>query len=195
MLKFGKKVNYRPMILSILVALTIGLLFGLNISRQLGWALGIIMFLVMFVGHYLIVLPIIFSYWDSVDETIHYSDINQLYKRLFSMFLPKFSPIRTVTKNQIKRINITGLPQCDTSLASDLVVSEEGGFMYNLLLMINDPVIVKLTTKNNQVISLNLSHDYVDHPVQTLGKLRIFLHEFKPSIINLSEATKDVLKY
>lgn len=195
MLKFGKKVNYRPIFLSLLVALVIGLLFGLNISKQLGWALGIIMFLVMFLGHYLIVLPIIFSYWDSVDETIHYSELDKLYKRLFSMILPAFSPIKSISKQQIKAINVTGLPQRDESLTSELVVSEEGGFMYNLLLMINEPVKVKLTTKSNRVISLNISHDYVDHPVQTLGKLRIFLHEFNPSVIKLSAATKAALNY
>lgn len=193
MLKFGKKVNYRPLLVSLGVALIVGLLFGLNISKLLGWEIGTIMFLLMILGHYWLVMPIIFNYWYSTDSTVNYSDINKLSSRLLMIFLPFQLHLKTINKNQITAITLLGLPQRNPNLGSELLVSEEGGFMYNILLMINEPVKVRLGLANGQTIDLDLSQDFVAHQSETLGKLRIFLSEFNPAIVYLSNETRKAI--
>jgi len=193
MLKFGKKVNYRPFLVSGAIATAIGLIFGINIATMLGVKIAIILFLLMFLGHYLLVLPVIFNYWDSDSKFIRYNDIKPFNKRLLAIFLPKFSPVTVIDRKNIRQISILGLPQHDLSFASELVLSEEGGLMYNLFLMINEPVKVRLTMKNRETIDLDLSRDYVSRPHETLGKLRIFLKSFNPRILELSDETEDLL--
>lgn len=194
MLKFGKKVNYRPLLISSLTSLFVGLLFGLNISSDLGWEVGLIIFGVMFFGHYLLILPILFNYWNSTDDKICYCDLKSLHKRILPLLFPKTLPLKTVEKEDIHSISILGLPQKDTNLASELIVPEEGGLIYNWILMINQPIIVRLKTYDGRLIDLDLSKDYVAHPAETLGKLRIFLLEFNPMILHLSDETKKIIK-
>ncbi|KRO00020.1 hypothetical protein [Companilactobacillus kimchiensis] len=193
MLKFGKKVNYRPLLISLSTALVIGALFGLNISKSLGLKIGAIMFLLMILGHYLLVLPVLFNYWDSDKTSIHYSDIKKLNHRFLAIFLPITLPIHTIDKAKIISISILGLPQHNPSLSSELIVSEEGGFIYNLILMINDPVKIRLIMTDNSHIDLDLSRDYVAHQDETIGKLNLFLNEFNPEIIHLSNATRKAI--
>lgn len=194
MLKFGKKVNYRPLLFSLFVSLLIGLVFGLNISKSLGTEIGIIMFSLMIIGHYLFVMPIIFNYWDSDKLNIHYSDIQKYHLRLLTIFLPKLVPIRVIDKQQITKITLIGLPQKNPNLSSELIMTEEGGFMYNILLMINEPVKIRITLRDHTIIDLDLSRDYVDRPHETIGKLKLFLRDFDYGIVQLSTDTKQALK-
>lgn len=194
MLKFGKKVTSLPLLISSLTACSIGFLFGLNISADLGWEIGIVIFMIMFGGHYLLVLPIICNYWDSTDDKICYSDLKKIHKRILPLLFPKTLPLKYIDKSDIHNITVLGLPQKDANLASRLVVPEEGGLIYNWILMINEPVIIRIKTYTGQVIDLDVSRDYVKYPAETLGKLRIFLLEFNPMIIHLSDATRKIIK-
>ncbi len=148
----------------------------------------------MYFGHYLFVLPVIFNYWVSDSKFIRYNDIKPFRKRLIAILLPNHSPVTVIVKSDIRHISVVGLPKHDTSLASELILSEEGGLMYNLFLMVNEPVKVRLIMKNGNTIDLDISRDYVRHPHETLGKLRIFLKEFNPKILELSGETENLLK-
>lgn len=193
MLKFGKKINYRPLIVSLLTSLIIGLLFGLNIDALLGLQVGIIMFLIMFLGHYLIVLPVIFNYWYLDQNKIRYSNIKSIHTRLLMLFFPKMLHLDTIKKNRISSITILGLPQPDINLNSEFVISEEGGFLYNLLLMINEPVKIRILTTDNKTVDLDLSRDFVKHPQETIAKINLFLKQFRTSILHISNTTKKYL--
>lgn len=193
MLKFGKKVNYRPLLMSILMAVLVGLLFGFNISVRLGIEVGSIMFLTVILGHYLLALPVIFNYWDSDSHNIRYVDLRPLHSRMLSILFPKHMPIKVIDKKEISQIDILGLPQHNFPLSSNLVMSEEGGLSYNLFLMINEPIKVRLIMKNNEMIDLDVSNDYVKHPQETIGKLNIFLNDFSPNMIHLSKETKKAI--
>lgn len=193
MLKFGKRINYRPLLVSTISALVIGGLFGFNISHSLGIKVGIIIFTLIFLGHYLLILPIIFNYWDSDAKFIRYNDEINFGKRLFTMLFPKLDKLTVIDKKLIKSITIIGLPMRNGLLASALVVSTQGGFLYNLLVMMHHPVKLELTLTNNQKVFLDLSRDYVYQPAETLGKIKIFLHDFKPEQIKLNSTTQQVL--
>ena len=101
--------------------------------------------------------------------------------------------LRTISKKDIVGITLLGLPQPTEKLNSELIISEEGGFLYNLILMINEPVKIRLITIDHQIIDLDVSHDYVQHPHETLGKINLFLQQFHPDIINLAPETADLL--
>jgi len=194
MLKFGKKVSYRPLFFSLCLGLGMGLLFGSNIDWNLGLNVGIIMFLVTLLGHYLLILPIIYSYWDITDHWIRYSDTKKLYRRIFALLLPTFFPLTVIKRTTIATITVVGLPSQRTNITTELVISEEGGFMYNLLFMINNPVLIRLTLLDGQIINLNISRDYVTHPYETIGKLTILLREFDAEKVNLTEETQKIIK-
>lgn len=193
MLKFGKKVSYRPLIFSFAIALVVGLLLGLNFSWTLGLEVGFVMFLGILIGHYFLVLPIIFNYWDTYGDVIRYNDIKSFRKRAFAIFFPKFQHLSVISRDNIRSISILGLPQRDSNLASELVLSEEGGFMYNLLLMINEPVKIRLTLADHTSLDLDLSRDYVGHPAETIGKLKLFLSGFNPYLLHIPEDAKKIL--
>lgn len=193
MIKFGKKVSYRPICLSMLIGVIIGSIFGLNISRTLGIQIGGIIFFILLLGHYFLVLPIIFNYWESNNYFIRYNDIKALHNRLLALLLPFKAPIKVIRKKDIQRVAIIGLPQHNPSLSSELILSEEGGFMYNLFLMINEPVKVRLTMKDKQIIDLDISRDYVKHPQKTLAKLHIFLKDFSFNELNISSEVKTLI--
>lgn len=193
MLKFGKRLNYRPLLMSLFWALLCGSLFGFNISKTLGIRIAIVVFGIVFIGHYLIVLPTIFNYWDSSDRFIRYNDKSNPFKRLLLMLIPKLNTYKVIDKKLIKSIQITGLPMTNDLLSSALFVATEGGFLYNLMVMMHYPVEVKLLLNNGQIINLNLSRDYVDHPAETIGKLKIFLNDFSPEKLDLSPKTKQLI--
>lgn len=193
MLKFGKKLNYRPLLMSLFWALLCGSLFGFNISKTLGIRIAIIIFGIIFIGHYLTILPTIFNYWDSSDKFIRYNDKSDPFKRLLIMLIPKLDTYKVIDKKLIRSIQITGLPMTNDLLSSALFVTTEGGFLYNLMVMIRYPVKVKLLLNNGQIINLNLSRDYVDHPAETIGKLKIFLNDFPPEKLDLSPETKQLI--
>lgn len=193
MIKFGKKVSYRPICISMLIGVIIGSIFGLNISRTLGIQIGGITFFILLLGHYFLVLPIIFNYWESNNYFIRYNDIKALHNRLLALLLPFKAPIKVIRKKDIQRVSIIGLPQHNPSLSSELILSEEGGFMYNLFLMINEPVKVRLTMKDKQIIDLDISRDYVKHPQKTLSKLHIFLKDFSFNELNISSEVKTLI--
>lgn len=193
MLKFGKKLNYRPLLMSLFWALLCGSLFGFNISKTLGIRIAIIIFGIIFIGHYLTILPTIFNYWDSSDKFIRYNDKSNSFKRLLIMLIPKLDTYKVIDKKLIRSIQITGLPMTNDLLSSALFVATEGGFLYNLMVMIRYPVKVKLLLKNGQIINLNLSRDYVDHPAETIGKLKIFLNDFPSEELDLSPETKHLI--
>lgn len=193
MIKFGKKVSYRPICISMLIGVIIGSIFGLNISRTLGIQIGGITFFILLLGHYFLVLPIIFNYWESNNYFIRYNDIKALHNRLLALLLPFKAPIKVIKKKDIQRVSIIGLPQHNPSLSSELILSEEGGFMYNLFLMINEPVKVRLTMKDKQIIDLDISRDYVKHPQETLSKLHIFLKDFSFNELNISSEVKTLI--
>lgn len=193
MIKFGKKVTYHPLFISLFIGILIGSIFGLNISRTLGIQVGGILFVMIMLGHYLFVLPIIFNYWESNNFFIRYNDIKPLHNRLLALLLPHHTPIKAISKKDIKRVSIIGLPQRSSSLTSELILSEEGGFMYNLFLMINEPVKVRLTMNDNSIVDLDISRDYVKKPEQTLAKLHIFLKEFSYNTLNIPTEVRKII--
>lgn len=193
MIKFGKKVTYRPLFISMVIGVLIGSIFGLNLSRTLGIQIGGIIFIVILLGHYFLVLPIIFNYWESNNLFIRYNDIKPFHNRLLALLLPRRTPIKTISKKEIQTVSIIGLPQHNPSLTSELVLSEEGGFMYNLFLMINEPVKVRLKLKNGDIIDLDISRDYVKQPHQTLTKLHIFLKDFSYDTLNIPSEVRQMI--
>jgi len=193
MLKFGKKVNYRPLLFSLFLSGVVGLLFSVNISQGLGFKVGIIMFLMILFGYYLMFLPTIFSYWDSTERWIRYSDTKKLYRRIYAVIFPKLFPLRIIDKTQIVSVTVTGLPKKSTNFTSELVLAEEGGYMYDLLSMINDPVKIQLSLRDGRIVDLNISSDYVKRPHETIGKLTIFLKEFPSEQVQLSEKAKKLM--
>jgi len=194
MLKFGKKGNYRPALVSLAIGTIVGLIFKINFSPLLGISIGIILFLTMFIGHYLFVLPTIFNYWYSEDQFIRYNDVKSFGKRLLFLLMPLQLHLKTIAKKDIRTIEIIGLPQPELSLATRSVLSEESGPMSDLYLMVKEPVKIKLTLFDRSVIYLDLSRDYIKKPYETLGKLQIFLKEFNPRILDLSPEAKKLIK-
>ncbi|HIY93342.1 hypothetical protein [Companilactobacillus sp. HBUAS56275] len=192
MLKFGKKLTYRPLLISLFWATLIGGLFGLNISRILGLRIAFIIFLLIFIGHYFTILPIIFSYWDSTDQFIRYSDKSNYFKRLIIMIFPHTEKLKIIAKKDVKTIQITGLP-IKKLISSTLLLSSERGLLYNLMSMLRNPVKLKLILNNGTIITLNLSRDFARHPTQTAGRLRIFLRDFHENQIDLTPATRHLI--
>ena len=76
MLKFGKKVTYRPLIISILFTL-IPLIPAIKFNWPLAYLLSLVVFSIIFFVYYLFNLPTTFNYWEADVNVIRYNDMKK----------------------------------------------------------------------------------------------------------------------
>ena len=87
MLEFGKKVNYRPLLVSLLFALLVVSFFNIFHNTFLTVLSGIAGFLLILLVHYYMNLPLEFKYWRTTDDSIQYSDLNNWNDRIWAMMI------------------------------------------------------------------------------------------------------------
>jgi len=81
MLKFGKRINYRPLVFSLFYGVLLFLITLIFSKPILSIFLGILLFLWILFGYYWRILPTMFNYWEVDEKTIKYSDMTNKGKK------------------------------------------------------------------------------------------------------------------
>lgn len=104
--KFGRKINYIPLLISLVIGVCIGMVCYL-ISRDLliGFIFGL---LSIIITSSIISLNIqkYFDYWEISKNGIQYCDYNSLKKRILAIFFPDFIKTISININDISSISL-----------------------------------------------------------------------------------------
>jgi len=82
MTKFGKKVNFRPLFVSLLIGLLFDLTFSEVFNPTIGFILGAALFLWIFLGYYWPTIRVTFDYWEIDNKSLRYSNMDSQSNRL-----------------------------------------------------------------------------------------------------------------
>lgn len=177
MLRFGKKVSLRPLIVSIAIAFLPGYLFGILFDVPIGLLAGFCFFSVVFLYYY-VNLPSQFCYWQFDGKNIEYDDINNSFRRLIIMFFPHFYKMSVIRNEQVRSIKLLGNIEDKENLPFMVPVSNAYSLFSARLSMIKNPVGIEVTTTDNNKIYLDVSRDYTYNSKKTTEKINKFLVKF-----------------
>lgn len=196
MLKFGKKINYRPMLLSLLIAV-LPTIMAANIleSIPLGLVIGVAFFLFVFFAYYFPNIPTLFVYWEANQNEIRYCDINTPKSRLLGMIAPPAAKMITIQKSSIKSATVIG--DLDNKYEMPMTIPYSGyvAVLSPVLSMIHHPDTVRLTLKDGSTIDLSVARDYTYSRDNTLEKLDNFFQGLDniPVKANIKKNSSNVL--
>lgn len=193
MLTFGKKVNYRPWILSIAFGVLVGTIVS-GLSWQISVLAGVIVFLIsFFLYYYMAAAVFLYDYWEVDKDYIRYNDITNFKRRLYLLLFPNLIPLKSVKKSDVVSITTDG----------DYGKLWQPPFMVNwsmyglgnsVMTRIKTPVGLTLNMKNGQKINLTVSRDYAYNTEKTVKMVDQFLNEFQPSQVKIGATASHALK-
>jgi len=177
MLKFGKKITYRPLLISLLIAFLPGIAFGdiLN-SVPIGLGVGFLFFLFVFFAYYFPNIPTLFVYWESDKEEIRYCDIYHGANRLLGMIIPAKAKMITIQKSDIKSITAIGNLNSSYKMPMAIPYTASLAVLSPVLSMIKHPEIIRFNLKDGSSIDLSIARDYTYSRDNTLEKLDTFFN-------------------
>ena len=184
MLKFGKKVTYRPLIISILFTL-IPLIPAIKFNWPLAYLLSLVVFSIIFFVYYLFNLPTTFNYWEADVNVIRYNDMKKISSRLVMMLASFKNQLTTIKKQDIQSITVNGKLANPDEVAVPLQVTAYYAVLTPILSMIKNPVTLELTMKDGQTISLSVARDYAYSNKKTIEKLNQFFDSLDDAQIKI----------
>lgn len=178
MMQFGKKVSFRPLLIGLFVGFIPGLLAYLFFNNGLiGLLVGAIFFGIVFVYYYTN-LPDIFSYWQFDGENLQYVNMDSPMKKVAMIFLPSFTKMNTIKKEQIKSVKLMGNIKDQVQLPSMVPFSNMYSIYYARISMMKNPVGIEITTTDNQKIYLSASRDYAYNKEKAVKDINVFMGDF-----------------
>ncbi|MFC6176820.1 hypothetical protein ACFQAV_08195 [Companilactobacillus huachuanensis] len=184
MLKFGKKVTYRPLLVSIFFTL-IPLSAAIKFNWLTAYLLSILVFSVIFFVYYLSTLPMTFNYWEADHDMIRYNDTHKISNRLQMMLFPFKNQLTTINKQDIQSITVTGKIANPAEITVPLQVTAYYAILTPILSMIKNPIDLELIMKDGQTIKLSVSRDYAYGSKKTIEKLNQFFDSLDDAQIKI----------
>lgn len=173
MLKFGKKVSFRPLLVSLALGLLMGVIFNDILSGSVGFIMGTTFFLLMFLGHYWRASSVLFNYWEVNNGIIKYNDVNSPSNVLLMMLLPLSSPLKSFSVKDIQSITVNGnLKPASTPMA--VPFSGSLGLFSGSIAISKGQNSLDVVLKNGQKVTLDYSRDLAYNQKETLEKLDKF---------------------
>lgn len=174
MLKFGKRITFRPLIISLAFGIAFGM-FGNELANpSIGFITGVFFFLLILLGYYWGTSKTLFNYWEVNQDTVNYRDNDNASNRLLMLIFPTFLNLKTFSKKDIQSVSINGnfnLKQMPFAL----IYNAGLGMFSGAISMTNNQVSLSVTLKNGQKIKLDISRDIIYNKKETIEKLNQFL--------------------
>ncbi|AUI72239.1 hypothetical protein COSHB9_17740 [Companilactobacillus alimentarius] len=193
MIKFGKKINYRPLLISLGISLFVGLIF-LMISKLVGLIAFLGVFAIIFGFYYLRSLPIIFNYWEASEDYIQYSDLKKISKRLKAMLVPFPTNLRRIGFTSISTVTIAGDLVAPKNIPTAIPYSGYLAVISPSLSMVNNPVDITFNLNDGTSVTLSVARDLIYQRKSTLKKLDQLFQQFEDNGIKINNQTNHELK-
>lgn len=171
MLKFGKKLNYRPLLISLGLAIIFGSI-GLILSPVAAGIIGIGVFVVCFFVYYLRSVPVIFQYWEADQDSLRYSDLTHIGHRLFLMLFPFKNHLKVIKTTDIDSITIKGKLDSLTEIPNAIPYSGYLAIMSPAISISQNPVDLIVKLVDGTTVDLSVARDYVYDPKKAIRQLK-----------------------
>jgi len=195
MLKFGKKITYRPLIISLLLALLPGFILNIIFKPIMGILVGTAIFLIFLLGYYWRNVPTLFNYWEVAQDTIGYSDLSNK-KECFKLLLAPLSMhLKIIEFSNIKSVTITGELEKVNDMPMAVPYSGYLAVMTAAISMINNPVNIKFDLKDGTSITVSAARDFIYSEKTTITKLNKMFAELHANHIEVIDHTNHEVKF
>lgn len=184
MLKFGKKVSYRPILVSFYFTL-IPLIAAIAGHFPIMYLVSLAVFLTVLLAYYLPNLPLIFNYWEADQDTISYNDMTTYKRRISMILVPHKNQLVTINKKDIQSITVTGKINNPDEITTPLEVTGYFAVLTPLLSMLKNPITLNLVMTDGQTIELSVSRDFAYDNKKTIEKLNQFFDSLDDSQIKI----------
>lgn len=168
MFTFGKKLSFRPLIISLLYFFVFGLIAGGFLGLG-GWLAGLIAMLLVAGVHYPGVLEVEFNYFEVTDSQIKYYDFSSWWKRFLMIFMGPFTPLQSIDLTEIADARAIGRrkgKELQTAIPyPNALVGYTG-----LLSSIQNLYWIEITFKNGQKKKFSLARDKAYDTEKTINK-------------------------
>lgn len=183
MITFGKKLSYRPLLVS-LFAILVGFTIFRIFNNWSSYAVALGLFLFFFFIYYCNSSTVLFQYWEADKNSLRYSDLTNLKHRIFLMFFPFKNKLTVINKQDIASIKIIGHLD-DDGIPLAVPYSAALGILTPALLMAKNPFSLEITTISSQIYTLDFSRDYAYNKKLTIQKLNQVLKNFDDGKITI----------
>lgn len=187
MLNFGKKVNYRPVLISLLIGLIVGSIVGAIFQSSIGgFLVTAAIFLFVFLGYYLVTLPNTFSYWEVDKDVIKYSNMDHKAHRVAMMLLPTtMNRLTEIDMHDIKTIVLHGSQDKPKDMPFALFYNPYLAIVSASVSMGRNPMYAEIILQNGQEIDLDMSRDYIYNSQVTFEKIDELIEILDRTSINV----------
>lgn len=193
MIKFGKRVNYRPLFISLFLGLVPGLIFTI-VSVRIALLAGLLVFLVSFLGYYLRILPELFNYWEVGDGYIQYSDLDEVSARFKALLLPFSSHMKTIDFNSIKSVTIKGNLSNQEEMPMAIPYSGYLAVITAILSITRNPVDIVFELTDGKTVTVSAARDMVYDKDKAIKKLEEAFDQMSAAKIKVIDQTNHKVK-
>ncbi|QCX24666.1 hypothetical protein [Companilactobacillus futsaii] len=184
MITFGKKLSYRPLLVSLFAGLVAGFTIFIIFNNWISCLIGLGIFIVFFFIYYLNSVTVLFQYWEADQNDLRYSDLTNSKHRIFVMFFPFKNKLTAIDKKDIATIKVIGYFNND-SIPLAVPYTLYLGVLTPSLLMAKNPLALKITTTSGQNYTLDFSRDYAYNKKLTIQKLDQVIRNFDDGKIKI----------
>lgn len=195
MLKFGKKITYRPLFISLLISLLPGFIFGLIFKPVIGILVGAAICLISLLGYYWGNLPTLFNYWEINQKVVKYSDLNSKSECFKLLFVPLSMHLKTIDISNIKTVTITGNLEKTEDMPMAVPYTGYLAILTAAISMIHNPVDIKFDLKDGSSVTVSAARDFVYNKKTTIVKLDKMFAELNEAKVNIIDHTNHEIRF
>lgn len=175
MVSFGKKMNFRPLLVSIVY-----FLFAKMVSTSVlvvtspklvgwSWAFGFIFFALVAFVYYPNVLNVEFNYFEVTDQKIRYYDYGSRWNRIKMIFLGTKSPLKTISLSSVDNASFFGKEEL-VGMPPAMMFPTILLFFVGIISSVDNLCGIELNLKSGKKLDLSLARDKIYEPKLTISK-------------------------
>ncbi len=195
MLKFGKRINYRPLVFSLFYGVLLFLITLIFSKPILSIFLGILLFLWILFGYYWRILPTMFNYWEVDEKTIKYSDMTNKGKKTLMLIAPFSVPMQSVKLDSIKSVTVTGNLGKFKEIPLAIPYTGYLAILTSIISVIRNPIDLTFTLKDGSSFNVSAARDFVWDRKNIVSKLDKLFKKLDDSDIQVVDKTDHALKF
>lgn len=171
MFTFGKKLSFRPLLISLLLTLTIGTICA-EIFGSWGWLGGAIVFAIMIGLHYPNVLELEFNYFEITDQQIKYYDFSSWWRRVLMIFSGPKTTLKSIDLTQVVAARTLGEKE-GQQMPVGLPYSNPLATYTGLIATVKNLYWIEIELKNGQKKYFSLARDKAYETEKTISKAKL----------------------
>lgn len=175
MMTFGKKMNFRPLLISLAYFLFASLVawdvLSLDNSHNENWAwvIGFVFFALVAFGYYPNVLAIEFNYCEISAKKIRFYDYGSYWNRIKMIFLGKLCPLKEIATGEVVEAKFSGKKSL-VKMAPTIFYPMILIYFVGIISSINNLCGLQLKLADGQKVTLSLSRDKIYEPEKTIDR-------------------------